>query len=341
MTTVRLGWAWAAVDRAALTAAGYDQQKVEAELDPTGAPGVWTEVTRATTRLPLVDPVDRYLWELPGDPAVAYRAVAHRTSDGADDPTPLAIPVVAARGYATVADMRAAGYPALQFPDATVQAALDYAAATIDRVCGQRFDAYYARVALDVPRPYDEVHLDQPIAALWTLADADGAIDLTDRAAIWVANRHLTQGLTAPDDRRDPRLEWGDAADPLGRARTVGRFARGRRALTLAGVFGFTEIGPADEVGEAVADSQLPLSYGSTPAEIRRACMLLADRYLFPLASGESTNMIVASRVTSERTRDQSYTLSEPAGAGADVTGHPEVDAILPRYAAPVSLGGV
>jgi hypothetical protein len=341
MTVIQLQWEWDAATLVTMLGDGYDQQKVEWE-DPVGNPGIWVEATRATTRLPLVDPVQRYLWEGSSDMAYNFRATPYRTSDQTDG-TPFDITnngTQKVRGYATIAEMRDEGYQPTAHTDARVQASLDLAMDVIDRVCGQRFDPYWAKFILDIPKPYDEAMLDVPIAALWQLNDARGTIDLS-QGAIIVSNRHLTLGMIHPDDRKDPRLQWSDAGAYATRRVETGRFVLGRRGLTIVGVFGFTEIGSTDEAGEVVADSQVPISYGSTPAEINRACMKLAGKYLYKISSGISEEMSMASRVISERTRDQSYTLSAGASISSDTTGDPEVDDILAGYAAPLSLGSV
>lgn len=339
MTIIQLNWEVANLET--LLGNGFDQQKIEVD---NPAPG--TELTRSNTRLPLVANVERYLWEVPGDVAYNYQAVPYRSLDGATD-APIPITNKKVRGYCTIAEMRAEGFQDPPHSDARVQASIDRAVGLIDRICGQRFDPYYAVVRLNVEKAYDEHHLDIPIAALWKIAEEDQDLTLSD---ILVFNRHLTSGLTNPDDRRHPQIAWGhdrEGAVILGSRSLAyqvgaGRFLRGRKTLRLWGVWGFTELGPADMVGETAEGSQIPLSYGTTPAEINYACMLLAADYLGRLADGD-TDASVAARVISEKTRDQSYTLQarpdEEATYG--MTGNTEVDNILMRYVAPLRVGAV
>jgi hypothetical protein len=329
---IQIGWDVANLDT--LLDAGFDQQKIEWE-DPIGDPGVWTEITRATTRLPLAANVERYIWEGPTDIAYNFQAVPYRTTDETDD-TPIAVTDKVLRGYCTIADMRTEGYQDPPHSDARVQGAIDLAMKMIDRICGQRFDAYFATMSLNVKRMYDEHHLDVPIAALWKITDDDSDILLSD---IEVYNRHLTQALDNPNDRANPMIAYGT---DHGGVFAGGRFNRGRKTLKLWGVFGYTEIGAGDLVGETAAGSQIPLSYGSTPLDIHRACMLLVADHLGTLATG-GNEASLASRVLSQKTMDQSYTLQAKAAAEAvyGMTGNDEADAILMRYPPPLPIGSV
>ena len=94
--------------------------------------------------------------------------------------------------------------------------------------------------------------------------------------------------------------------------------------LVVVGVWGYTE------------DDGTP--QGRTPLEIRRACMLLALRWLSPLAEDDSEARN-RWRILEERTRDQSYKLDRVVGAGSVFTGDPDIDGIVARYRRPPGLG--
>lgn len=326
---------WDVTNLTTLLAAGYDRQKIEVENPAT----VWTEFTRPHMRLPLVENVEQYLYELPSDIAYGFRAVPYRTSDGSSD-TPIDITTKVIRGYCTIADMRAEGYGAVAYPDARVQEAIDTAVMRIDNICGQRFDPYYAVVTLNVKKTYGQHSLDVPIAALWRIDDGDTTLTLAD---ILVYNRHLTQGLANPDDRKYPHLAYGTARErEQVRVFDTGNFIQGRKTLKLFGVWGYTDLGAADVVGETAEGSQIPLSYGSTPRDIRRACMLLVADGLPTIASGGSAAAKEA-RIIEEKTRDQWYKLQplSEAELSSNISGNPEVDDILMRYVAPLRIGSV
>jgi len=335
VTIVKLSWTL--TNLATLLADGYDRQKIE--IGTTTPPVVWTELTRPHFRPPIVANVERYLYECPADITKSFRAVPYRTSDGATT-TPITITQKSGRGYCSVADIRAEGFANPPYSDARVQSAIDYSTLLIDRICGQRFDAYSGWVKLDVKKPYREHHLDVPICCLWQIHDSEGLVDI---ANVVVYNRHLTQGLENPDDRRNPMIAWGEERQ-IGVPESIasGYFNQGMQTLKVWGVFGFTEIGADDQVGETADGSQVPLSYGSTPVDIKYACMMLAVGRLATLASGGDESSI-NSRVISESTRDQSYSLqalpTEEASYG--MTGNQQVDSILMRYQAPMRIGAV
>lgn len=159
-----------------------------------------------------------------------------------------------------------------------------------------------------------------------------------------IYNRHLTQGLLDPDDRNNPKIELFHPSESLYqdgsyRARW-GRlvFPEGVQNIIIDGEFGYTDPDP-DEV---VAPDGWPR--GKTPELIKHACKLMVMRELAKLADTtarfDSRNR---GRLTSERTRDQAYTLSPIAGAGnvggTGWTGDPEIDGILALYARPPALG--
>lgn len=319
---IALQWEIATADLAALLAGGYDEQQVQ--LSPA-----WDDLLRADQRLPLLAQVERYCCTVGGDAVGTYRVVPTRSSDDATT-TPITAVTAAAYGYCTIADVRAEGYAALAYPDARVQEAIDQATATIDDVCGQTFAPRRRRVSLDVDPDTGEAFLDAPCCAVWQAWDAeDQEMPRTD---LVIYNRHLTEGLRAPDDRRNPRVALRRELY------TPAYLTAGRRQLVLDGVFGYTDLDGVP--GETARGSQIPLTYGRTPLAIRRACLLLAVDLLATLAAGGSTAQS-ASRVISEKTKDQSYTLQAlPAAATTwGLTGNAEADGLLQNFMGPLHVG--
>lgn len=348
MAGTRLIWdldaAYAAThgpDPAAVRAAGYDEQVVERQA---AALGPWVEVSRAGSRPPLPASHTLYVYADPVAPAAyAHRVRFRRASDGAFHPTPLTDVARAPGGYCTIADVRAEGFAAGAFPDAQVQAGIDLASALIERVCGQWFDPRYQRLILD-GRGHDWIWLNVPICtAIRVISDGGPVTD--PGVELEIANRHLTRGQLDPDDRRDPHIAWAPDYYPYPYASAgafTGRFYNSRRNVEVLGVFGCTELAPGEVAGEYSA--QVPLSYGGTPAAIRRACLLLTcRRYMRLEASGDSLGAYMAGRVQSESTRDQSYSLGSPVGQdGAyGLTGDLEVDTLLMLYPPPLRMAVV
>jgi len=321
---IALQWVYDPVALAALIAAGYDEQQVQ------GGGPAWVNILRDDQRLPLLADVERYCFEVGGATVGTYRVVPTRASDDATD-TPVTITAAAPWGYCTVADVRAEGYAALAYPDDRVQDAIAQATANIEAACGQRFAPHRRRVTLDVSSGVDEIFLDEPCCALWQVWDGEDTS--VDRADLYLYNRHLTEGWGAPDDRGNPRVALRSGSyDPLS------WWTSGRRQLLLDGVWGYTELDGAP--GETSRGSQVPLSYGVTPAAIRRACLLLTVNLLATLADGGGTPDVSA-RVISETTRDQSYTLQPlpTAAIGYGATGNATVDGLLRPFHAPLRMG--
>lgn len=99
----------------------------------------------------------------------------------------------------------------------------------------------------------------------------------------------------------------------------------GYRNITVRGAFGYTE-----------ADGS---PAGRTPELIRHVTKLLVMREL-PLLTKQDRREDAQRRwrLTSERTRDQSYTLAALRLSG-EFTGDPEIDTLLAAFARPPDLG--
>jgi hypothetical protein len=347
-------WEVDAVTLNALIAAGFDAWKVERAPaspvpPPPPPPPTYAEISHATTRPPLVDAVLRYLYtdatapvSLLEVPSGLYRAVPVRTSDGL-----LGTPVAATatrRGYITPDDIWAEGYANPPWTPAKVWRGIDRATATIDSICRQWFEPRYAQFSYD-GNDLDQMWLDLPICAIHRVEQDAVIVDASD---ISVYNRHLTRGQLNPDDRNNPRI--GYSLDlPIGYRGRVSRlyadaalFGSGRMNVVLKGVFGFTELGPGDFAAETEEGSQVPVSYGRTPAEIVRAALLLTLTYMLP--ASDQQQAVFNNRITRIKTRDQEIAFSDmAAGGGTDasfgLTGNLEVDNILMRYAGPLRMG--
>lgn len=213
--------------------------------------------------------------------------------------------------YATVADVRAEGLTAAEADDARVEALLDLVSAYIERVTGVWFDR---RVGLTMRLDGSGspvLELPQPPVTV-TEVRVDGAVLAADRYVI--RNRPET------DDRWYPRLELvSGPVTRLERARLGGTawrpvWPRGEQNIEVVGDWGFVE-----------AD-------GSTPPLIRRAAVLLVLGLGRPAWSGRAERR--GARIRSETLGQYSYTLDALAG-GANLTGDPEVDAILLHYRRP------
>jgi hypothetical protein len=247
--------------------------------------------------------------------------------------------------YCTRADVRAEGYPfsdATTYPDAWVDEKIALASQRIESVTGHWFTSLARTIRIDgqetpilrVPFPIVQVDTIKIIYEERYGADPEYEIDI---AEVSVYNRHLTMGLLSPDDRSSPAIE---VKSSLSYPRTLlSDWPKGHQNVELTGKFGFTELGASDPVGFDDEDLQTPLSEGSTPVEIKRACLLLVRRF-FPML-GDFHGLMGATRsqdITRMKTRDQSISYAKrQTGEGSDwtgsgLTGDPEIDGILIKY---------
>ena len=201
--------------------------------------------------------------------------------------------------YATVDDLRAEGL----LPDgaSTERAARALAQATslIDSTCGQFFEPRALSIAV-VGRGAPTIWLPVPILRLDQLLI--GGVDPRLRPELLeVVGAPVMLGADGP------------RITQLG-----GVFLRGV-SVRIDGLWGYTEPDASP--------------YGHTPYSIWRACLLLAARVFLPLVGDVDNDARIRARIISERTRDQEYTLADPASAGIPtLTGDPEVDALLAPY---------
>jgi len=246
------------------------------------------------------------------------------------------------RVYALLSDVRAEDIPETQANDARVLRSLVLASQQIERFTDRSFGPQGKQILVD-GRDSPDLLLEEPIIALEKIEvrshafGADFEISETDIDDLGVYNRHITQGLTDPDDRDNPKLSFFRLYDYLGATyRDDERplfpnyvFPFGQQNVALQGVFGYT-----DPDGSPT---------GSVPELIRQACVLLAGRLVDKRFSGTSTS-VPAGPIVEEKTRDQSvkYASAGSSTGGAafgPFTGDPEIDNILLMYSRGTRLG--
>ncbi len=249
--------------------------------------------------------------------------------------------------YCTLAEVRAEGYGDPPFSDARIARAIKLASGTIEDITGLWFGSKDRTLLVDaiggtiLPVNVPIIRIDE-IDLIFSVSGVtqDQAIDLN---SIQIYNRHLTMGLTAPDDREAPRIELRTMAG--GDFFFLQRWPTGPQQVKLVGKFGYTELDSADPVGETEAGSQIPLSFGSIPVVIQDACLRLIRLHL-PLQSNSDAVEDELRRwdVKQIETRDQKISYGAATGAaggsplGSMSTGDIYVDRVLSRYSRPLAM---
>jgi hypothetical protein len=242
-----------------------------------------------------------------------------------------------APAYALVSDLRDEGFTTAQLPDVRAQVSILAASRMIERFTGRVF-APVPKVVNADGKGGAALLLDEPIVAINSVTIDDdyytGTGSSTVSELLRVYNRHVRDGLTLPDDRENPRIEFFHA-DGFGRNVSYGArmvFPRGQQNVHVDGVFGYTE-----------RDGS-PM--GCTPELVRRATVLLVRRLYGKVGDPNAGGEALAWRVTGEKTRDQSIQYADPAATAKSgtalfgaFTGDPEVDTLIAMFVRPPMIG--
>lgn len=237
-------------------------------------------------------------------------------------------------GYCTIAQLREEGLTTTMAADAVLTRKIALATAYIDKATGRFFEPRTMEYHLD-GRGRRMLLLDEPIiyiAAVELSSDLYGGTPV-DASYYKVYNRHLTEGLTHPDDRENPKIELIQVDETYYNYVPVFgaglNWPIGTQNIKVNGIFGYT-----DPDGTA---------YGKTPDAIVEACKMLVIRNHAKLADPSRDEWTRRAMITSERTRDQSISLADPGSRGMATrfTGDPEIDQILAAYSRPPVMGAV
>jgi hypothetical protein len=224
-------------------------------------------------------------------------------------------------GYCTVDDIRAQGIPEAEYDDAWVQGRIDDASRAIDDFCGWWFESRTmesggALGAMKCSgRGTRVLHLVVPIISIDEVRYVYRGTDPVTTEVVPLTNFLVHDGVLAPDDRWNPKLE---------------RFAgsvwpKGSKNIEIDGDFGFLEVDP--ESGEL-----------ATPRAIARACAELAIANLAQLGDEDSLAERQLGALTSITRADRAESYS-PQAVGKSSTGVPSVDRVLLRYRRRMMMG--
>lgn len=241
--------------------------------------------------------------------------------------------------YCTVADLNDEGFIDPPYTDDHLNRKIRLASTIIENITGMWFGPKSRTIILDglggsvLPVFIPIVQVDD----IKLLFEASGSTTFQeiDMSTVRVYNRHLTMGMTTPDDRDTPKLEL-ELFTGAGLFLTT--WPKGSQNIQITGVFGYTELGPDDPVGETAERSQIPLSQGEIPEDIRDVCIRLVARNLPALSDDEAIEDATrAHQLTAVETRDQKIQWggggrSSSSASSSGSTGDPVIDNILSRY---------
>ncbi len=238
-------------------------------------------------------------------------------------------------GYALVSDLRSEGFGPDRVSDARLQLLIEQWSRMVDRWTRRFFEPRSLTLLLDGHHA-STLNLGVPVVGVSDVAmvDDSGSPNPVDLTGLRVYNRHLTEGMTQPDDREAPRLEFvllqpvlvgmGGSYYSAGALRSGG-WPRGTQNVRVAGSFGYTDPDGSPS--------------GVTPALVRRAVQLLVVRNLPRLSQTNARfDALHHHRITTESTRGQSYNLAAGRAGKGDYTGDDEIDSILDQYSSPIQM---
>lgn len=231
--------------------------------------------------------------------------------------------------YVLPSTLRDEGYAADFVSDSRLQQAIAIASAFVERITGQYFEAR------DTTRTVDgsgarAVLLGEPIVAVESVTVEGTTIDLP---SLKIYNRHLSERMTTPDDRANPRIEFQnsdyyDSADYQGvRSQWIERFPRNAQNVQITGLFGYTEWDGSPT--------------GKTPEMLSHLVKLIVAREIPELSNSDCRAEVQDGwRVIELKTRDQMIKYEVPRKWG-EFTGDPTIDMLLVSFMRPIQIGGV
>ncbi len=239
-------------------------------------------------------------------------------------------------GYLLVSDMRDEGVPAT-FTDDWLIKRIALASRFVEASTRRFFYPKAMTFRVD-GRGGPKLLLSDPIIAIETVKFEISPLypenfQVVETDIMRVYNRHLSAGLTEPDDRNNPKIELfnpGFVRDRQTPMLTRLNFPVGQLNVEVTGVFGYT-------------DPDGTNTQGKTPDLIKHVTKLIVFKELAKMQKATSRfDARARFRLTSERTRDQAYTL-EGLGSlrGAGFTGDPEIDNVLAYFSRPPAMGAV
>jgi hypothetical protein len=309
MATIKIRWT---VDELVNVMSLYDVQKVYRATSETGT---YTEITTAPTRVVLAAGTPSYYFDdTAGDSSYWYKVSYYHSTNLIESGLSVAIQG-SGSGYATLAEIRAAGVDETQADDATVIASIALWQQFIDEATGQWFYSKDLDFKID-GTDAAVIWLKPPIisvSALYVNGDFTTALN----SDYYVVYNNLGDGVR--DDRKDPKITSSNLGsdDLFTRMGWGGKFVRGRQNQRIVGSFGYVE------------------PDGSTPKLIKRAVQKMVVKTLqdsSPLSPTPGPAGPIIGETTDGHTVRYASMMAGRKLGTIGITGDAEVEAIIQMY---------
>ncbi len=289
-TTIKVKWHVDELDNVLIY---YDVVKVY--RSPTYG-GTYVEITDEITRVTLVPGTTVYDYvDTDGDPSYWYRTSYYNSATLLESTPSDPIKGTASWQYCTIQDLRDEGVTVEMLSDEDALKKITLASKYIEKVTGRWFEPRERSFLLRT-KGRQMLEMPAPIILISEVKLVEGRGDsmtetTIDLDTLLIYNRHLTEGLTDPDDRDDPMISYRRDTR-LWRAESIGeyveRWPNNFQQVRVTGVFGYTELESIEVPGETSPGSQVPNSYGVTPDGISRVCVMLVIRDIPLLTNQEA-----------------------------------------------------
>lgn len=223
----------------------------------------------------------------------------------------------------TLSDVRGEGYGNPPYSDARVTTAIAEVEQYITDLILNWFEIVTLTLTLDGTGE-ETLYLPHPIVSIDTVK-IDGV--LVAAADYKVFNRHLTQKLLKPDDRKNPRITFKHGTPSYGRRSAVRRWPEGVQNIEVVGDFAYRDY-------DGTATGQVPLM-------AKRVALILIDRFLEQEGDVYAHESRRAHDVKRVKTRNTEMEYGGPIASGKQIgslTGDPAVDRILAKFMAPMGV---
>lgn len=243
-------------------------------------------------------------------------------------------PALVTGAYATVSDLRDEGLLTTDASDLRLLRNIAMASRFVERSTGRFFEPRLQRQTVDGTGGR-AIQTGDPLIALVSLTLGNPVQSTIGLGSLRLFNRHLTERMTNPDDRDDPRIEFVHFKDIFGRQRSASVdsplfgvpfrdlfFPAGVQNVNVTALFGYTEWDGS--------------SVGDVPYLLRHAVKLIVFREFRQLMDDDRDER-KRHRLTAEKVRDQSYQLDKLSEG--PYTGDREIDDILLSMRRPMMIG--